>query len=326
MERENLIERLRNLSSLSDFNSLALHVFNYQYIHNSVYNEFCNSLKIKSVSSINEVPFLPIEAFKFRDVKSTEKPVQLIFESSGTTGMQVSKHLVVDSDLYEFSFLKTFHQFYGQPSEWVIIGLLPGYLERSTSSLVYMVNKLIKLSRKPESGFYLNNQQDLLLLLNNLKKENKKVWLIGVSYALLDFSQLNPPVWDQLTVLETGGMKGKRKDLTKDELHQAIKKNWPVQNLHSEYGMTELFSQAYSFGNMKYQCPEWMKVVITDTNSPLEKIDDGKTGLINVIDLANIDSCAFIGTQDLGKNYADGFQILGRYDLSEVRGCNLMLD
>jgi hypothetical protein len=250
----------------------------------------------------------------------------MTFSSSGTTGQITAQHHVSDSYIYEQSLLNGFKLEYGAPVDWVIIGLLPAYLERSGSSLVYMTEILIRESRKSESGFYLNNYAELSNLLQTLKDANKKVWLIGVSFALLDLAELKPAAWENLVVVETGGMKGRRKEMIREDLHQTIKNTWPIARLHSEYGMTELFSQAWMNDSGKFHTPAWMKVMIRETDDPFSYAENGKTGGINVVDLANLDSCAFISTSDLGKKFEDGtFDVLGRFDHSDVRGCNLMV-
>lgn len=329
MEREKLIQSIFKINNQIEFERLSLLLFRHQFDNNALYRKFAQLLNKTpdQVNQLSNIPFLPIECFKNHRVESNNKPIVHVFESSGTTGLATSKHAVKDFSVYQESFRAAFSTFYGDVKDYVIIGLLPGYLERQTSSLVYMVNDLISQSNSPESGFYLNEYNKLIEVLERLKASNRKVWLIGVSFALLDFSAMKPPVWDQLTVIETGGMKGRRKEMVRNELHETIRLNWPVSEIHSEYGMTELFSQAYSLDGLSFQTPPWMQVVITQTDDPLSQAKAGETGILNVIDLANVDSCAFIATQDLGKKLNDNsFEVLGRYDLSEARGCNLMLN
>jgi phenylacetate-coenzyme A ligase PaaK-like adenylate-forming protein len=310
------------------FVAKALKVFYYQYHGNAVYREFCDHLKVnpKKVSDLGDIPFLPIEFFKSRKVLVGNHKPQTIFTSSGTTGQITSKHCVTDLSLYERSFLKGFELFYGPIKEYCILALLPSYLERQGSSLVYMVDALIKKTENAQSGFYLNNLEDLLHQLTILEASGEKVLLIGVSFALLDLAELiNFPLANTI-VMETGGMKGRRKEMIRIELHHILKSAFGVEKIHSEYGMTELLSQAYSQGNGIFNCPPWMKVQIRDTEDPLSTQNHGKTGGINVIDLANLHSCSFIATQDLGKVYSDdSFEVLGRFDHADVRGCNLMV-
>ena len=307
---------------------MCLRVFKYQALHTPIYKEWVNALHINlnSVSSIEQIPFLPVNMFRDHAVLSNGLTPAITFSSSGTTGMITSSHHVVEANLYEESFLKGFERIYGDVREYVILGLLPAYLERPGSSLVYMTQGLIEQSGQKESGFYLNELDALVEMLHALKRDNKKVWLIGVSFALLDLAEKHPPVWDGLTVVETGGMKGRRKEMIREELHATIKSGWPLTHIHSEYGMTELLSQAWMGDLGRFVCPPWMDIYIRDANDPMAYVPNGKTGGINVIDLANLDSCAFISTQDLGKRWEDGtFDVLGRFDNSDLRGCNLMV-
>lgn len=317
-----------SIQNEDDFNTKALEVFNYQYANNSVYKSFCDYLK-KSPSNVHHVkaiPFLPIEFFKTKTITTNSSRHQTIFTSSGTTGQQISKHYVFDLSVYEASFLIAFERFYGTVSDYYILALLPSYLERKGSSLIYMVDSLIKKSEHPESGFYLNNYEDLRAMLLELQKSDKKILLIGVTFALLDLAEhIDFPLKNTI-IMETGGMKGRRKEMVRNELHAILKNSFKVDKIHSEYGMTELLSQAYSTGDGLFNCPPWMKILIRDTEDPLSLQKNGKTGGINVIDLANINSCSFIATQDLGKAYDDGsFEVLGRFDHADVRGCNLMV-
>ncbi|TMM59600.1 acyl transferase [Maribacter algarum] len=312
----------------SEFEAKALEVFEFQYRENTVYREFCNYLgrNPKNVSQILLIPFLPIEFFKSKTVLTGHNPSQIAFSSSGTTGNQTSLHHVTDLGIYKQSYLKAFEHFYGDIQDYCILALLPSYLEREGSSLIYMVDDLIKKSGHHDSGFYLDEFDSLKNKLLQLEVSGNKVLLIGVSFALLDFAEKYSLELKNTIVMETGGMKGKRKEMIRSELHQTLKQGFGVDEIHSEYGMTELLSQAYSKGNGIFKTPRWMKVFIRDTEDPLTFQKNGKTGGINIIDLANINSCSFIATQDLGKKYADGsFAILGRFDHSDVRGCNLMV-
>lgn len=311
-----------------EFHSAALAVFKFQYQNNPVYQEFCNHLKKTPVQirQLSDIPFLPIEFFKSKQLISSDKKPEILFISSGTTGSKTSTHYVTDIQLYEQSYLKAFEQFYGAISEYCVLALLPSYLEREGSSLIYMVDDLIKKSNYTDSGFYLDEIEILKDKLVQLDAIGTKVLLIGVSFALLDFAEKHQLQLKNTIVMETGGMKGRRKELIRKELHAEIKQGFGVQNIHSEYGMTELLSQAYSSGNGIFKTPPWMKVLTRDTEDPLSIQASGKTGGINVIDLANLNSCSFIATQDLGKVYKDGsFEVLGRYDNSDIRGCNLMI-
>ncbi|RIA08469.1 acyl-protein synthetase LuxE [Flavobacteriaceae bacterium MAR_2010_72] len=316
------------ISSEKEFESLALKVFEYQFEHNTVYRSFCDLLykHPSDINSIKEIPFLPIQFFKTHKVVTGSKPIEKTFTSSGTTGSITSKHHITDINVYEESFQKGFKQFYGAIEDYVILGLLPSYLEREGSSLVYMVDCLIKQSKHKESGFYLNNLTELSQIIEQLELQGKPTLLIGVSYALLDLVELNRFKLKHTIVMETGGMKGRRKELIRSELHSILKQGFGVEHIHSEYGMTELLSQAYSKGDGIFQCPNWMRIITRDPEDPLTLLSHNTTGGLNIIDLANINSCAFIATQDLGKTYLDGtFEIIGRFDHSDVRGCNLMV-
>lgn len=326
----NLQKRVFNLKGQTDFLESALEIFNYQYSNNLLYHDFVKSLG-KDPSKILtpfEIPFLPVEFFRNHKITTGDLQVEKIFESSGTTGVSPGRHFVNDLSLYEESFLKTFRLFYGEPEEYLIAALLPSYLERESSSLVYMADKLIKMSRNPDSGFYKNNTSDLILTLNRAKGVNKKILLLGVSFALLDLAVNESPDLPGVIVMETGGMKGRRKELTRTELHGILKEKLNIISVHSEYGMTELLSQAYSKGDGIFYCPPWMKVIIRDPQDPLTIFTEAnKTGGINIIDLANINSCSFIATGDLGKVHEDGgFEVMGRFDNSDIRGCNLMME
>ncbi|MBN2778787.1 MAG: acyltransferase [Bacteroidales bacterium] len=311
----------------SDFNRVALQAFQYQYENNNIYKSYCDLLKvdIATIDHPSRIPFLPIEFFKTHQVVSGARDPQIVFESSGTTGTTNSKHFVADIELYEKSFISTFKKHYGDPKEIVILGLLPSYLERNGSSLVYMVSKLCELSENKMSGFYLSNYKELydnILMLENAKQ---KYLIIGVSYALLDLAEQFAPKIENGIILETGGMKGRRKEITKEALHNTLSKSFSTNSIHSEYGMTELLSQAYSQKHGVFTAPSQMRVYIREYNDPLSTSESG-TGAINIIDLANINSCCFIATSDLGVVSQDkSFTITGRLDSADIRGCNLMV-
>ncbi|WP_394759308.1 acyl transferase [Flavobacterium sp.] len=317
-----------HIDSKKEFDKIALKLFRFQYDNNLVYNQFCNFLnKNKTkVKKIEDIPFLPIQFFKSHEILSSNEVIQATFTSSGTTGMITSKHLVTDISLYELSYRNGFSQFYGNIEDYVILALLPSYLEREGSSLIYMVDDLIKRSNNSDSGFYLHNHEELIQKLITLDNNGQNVILIGVTYALLDLIQNRKFNLKNTIIMETGGMKGKRKEMIREELHQQLYDGFGVSAIHSEYGMTELLSQAYSLGNGLFECPNWMQILIRDTEDALTYVENGKTGGINVIDLANINSCSFIATQDLGKKYHNNsFEVLGRFDNSDIRGCNLMV-
>ena len=316
------------ISNQKQFEKAALKVFRFQYENNLVYREFCDFLKtdVQRVKSLEQIPFLPIQFFKSHKVVSNENPVQETFTSSGTTGMATSKHLVTDVSLYEESYRNGFSQFYGNIEDYVVLALLPSYLEREGSSLIYMVEDLIQMTNNPESGFYLHNHEELIEKLTRLDNSGQNVILIGVTYALLDLIEKHPFQLQNTIIMETGGMKGRRKEMIREELHEQLCQGFGVSAIHSEYGMTELLSQAYSLGNGVFECPSWMQILVRDTEDALTYVAYGKTGGINVIDLANINSCSFIATQDLGKkNPNNSFEVLGRFDNSDIRGCNLMV-
>lgn len=316
------------ISSQKQFEKTALKVFRFQYENNLVYREFCNFLKtdVQKVKSLEQIPFLPIQFFKSHKVITDENPIQITFTSSGTTGMVTSNHFISEVSLYEESYRKGFAQFYGNIEDYVILALLPSYLEREGSSLIYMVEDLIQMTNNPESGFYLHNHEELIEKLTRLDHSGHNVILIGVTYALLDLIEKHPFRLQNTIIMETGGMKGQRKEMIREELHEQLCQGFGVTAIHSEYGMTELLSQAYSLGNGVFECPSWMQILIRDTEDALTYVADGKTGGLNVIDLANINSCSFIATQDLGKkNPNNSFEVLGRFDNSDIRGCNLMV-
>jgi len=325
-----LKDRIFNIKNQDDFKEAALRIFNYQYENNPVYKEFITALgkDKESIKTIADIPFLPVEFFRNHKIITGREPVQMIFESSGTTGITPGRHFVTDPGLYEESFLKAFRLFYGDPGEFLIIALLPSYTEREGSSLVYMADKLIGESHHPLSGFYKGSSDGILDAIAEGKEAGNKIFLLGVSFALLDLAESRSPDLSGVIVMETGGMKGRRKELTRSELHSILKKKLNVNSIHSEYGMTELMSQAYSSGDGIFYCPPWMKIVIRDPQDPLNIYTQAeKTGGINIIDLANLNSCSFIATGDLGKLHGDGgFEVLGRFDNSDVRGCNLMAE
>lgn len=317
-----------SIASKKEFEKITLKVFRHQYENNAVYHKFCNLLKKNptNVKRIPDIPFLPIQFFKSERIISNKAPDEIIFTSSGTTGMVTSKHHVTDLSVYETSFRQAFSQFYGNIEDYCVLALLPSYLERDGSSLIYMVQDLIEGSQHPDSGFYLNEYQQLAEKLITLDKEGQNVLLIGVTYALLDIIEQFNFQLNNTLIMETGGMKGKRKEMIREELHAILSKGFGVKAIHSEYGMTELLSQAYSLGNGIFECPPWMDILIRDTEDALSPIGYNKTGGINVIDLANFNSCSFIATQDLGKKYENQtFEVLGRFDNSDIRGCNLLV-
>ncbi len=320
-------DRIFQIEQESNFNNLCLEIFQFQAKNIPIYQEYLKYLKINvaTVNEIEKIPFLPISFFKSHKISSIEKD-EIIFRSSGTTGSIPSKHYIGDLSIYEKSFIQGFSTFYGEQNEFALLALLPSYLERDGSSLVYMVEELIKISSL-DSGFYLFNHEELYEKLLKLKALNKPTLLIGVTFALLDFAekfQLNFP---ELIVMDTGGMKGKRKEMIREEVHNLLKNSFGVSEIHSEYGMTELLSQAYSKGNGIFETPKWMQIKIRDTNDPFTYLSNNKTGGINIIDLANVYSCSFIATQDLGLKHENGtFEVKGRFDNSDIRGCNLMIE
>ena len=317
-----------NIQNQSDFKTCALQVFRHQFKNNTVYRSFCDLLYIHSsdVKKVEEIPFLPIQFFKSHAVLSSTQAVKETFTSSGTTGSSVSKHMVTDLSWYTKSYTKGFDHFYGPIEDYTVLGLLPNYLERDGSSLIYMVDDFIKKSNKPASGFYLNNLTELSKTLIALDKKGEKVLLIGVTFALLDLIERQQFKLQNTIIMETGGMKGRRKEMIRNELHEILCAGFGVSKIHSEYGMTELLSQGYSSGDGVFDCPPWMKILARDTEDALTMVGTNKTGGLNVIDLANYNSCSFIATQDLGKVDNNGsFEVLGRFDHSDIRGCNLMV-
>ena len=323
---ENLINKIMAINSESDFEAMSLKLFHYQMENNPIYAPYAALLlKGKAPANIYEIPFLPIEFFKQEQIICQGKGVEAVFLSSGTTGEQ-SKHLVADLSLYKKSYLRAFQQFYGDISDYCILALLPSYKEREGSSLVFMVGDLIQKSSHKKSGYYLDNYSELSDTIKELENKNQKTILFGVTYALLDFAKEFPQHLKHTIIMETGGMKGKRKEMLKEEVHQILKTAFLTTNIHSEYGMTELLSQAYSKGENIFKSPPWMKILVRDINDPLSIIGNNKTGGINVIDLANIYSCPFVATQDLGRTLEDGtFSVLGRFSNADVRGCNLLI-
>ena len=316
------------IQTQQEFEEKALQIFKFQYENLAIYKTYCDLLKAHpdNVLKSNDIPFLPITFFKQQAVLANNCNAEKIFTSSGTTSNTTSKHYVADLTLYKTSFTTAFIKHYGAIEDYTILALLPNYLESEGSSLVYMVDTLISMSKQPKSGFYLNNLEALASTINALELQKKKTLLLGVSYALLDLIEAHTFKLKHTIVMETGGMKGRRKELIKKALHEKLSKGFGLKKIHSEYGMTELLSQAYSKGNGIFKCPPWMKVLTRDTQDPRALVN-GKTGGINVIDLANQYTCSFIATQDLGRVHKDGsFEILGRYDTSDIRGCNLMIE
>lgn len=314
------------LEENSSFEEKALRIFHFQYQNNKVYKSWCDTLHIDiaAIENILQIPFLPISFFKTHKIVCGDFAAETIFESSGTTQTINSKHFVKDISLYKKSFIKAFELFYGDIKSWCILALLPSYLERNNSSLVMMADELIKLSAHDESGFYLYEFDKLHTQLQDLEKRNEKTLLLGVTYALLDFAEAYPMHLKNTTVMETGGMKGRREELTRDRVHDILIRNLGVKEIHSEYGMTELLSQAYSKGDGRFVCPPWMKMLVRDEGDPLHIETFGK-GVLNIIDLANVYSCSFIATDDVGIIYADNsFEVHGRLDLADIRGCSLL--
>jgi hypothetical protein len=308
----------------SNFEEIALEVFEFQYRNNPIYKRFVDYLGKTKPTSIFEIPFLPISFFKTHEIRCFQKDIAIYFKSSGTGGNR-SNHYVEDLEMYSRSFEPTYRNQIGNPEEQVIIALLPNYIEQGESSLVYMVHALIQQSNNSLSGFYLNDLDKLNAVYKTALQLGKKVIVFGVSYALLDLAEQKIDL-SQATIIETGGMKGRRKELTKEELHKELIDGLNVTYIASEYGMSELLSQAYSDKNGVFTTPPWMKILIRDVNDALSYEDLGKTGGINVIDLANLYSCSFIATQDLGKVFGNSFQLIGRFDNSDIRGCNLLVE
>lgn len=322
---------VNNIFSLSgsaeSFTDQALQVFQFQYGQNRIYRQWCGLIGVQppAVKTLSSVPALPISFFKTEAVGTTDFIPEIVFESSGTTQSQPSRHLVKELAVYRKSFLEGFRHFYGNIEDWCILGLLPSYLERQHSSLVLMVDEMIRLSKHPDSGFYLDEHQKLSDCLQKLEAGGQKTLLIGVTFGLLDFAAAYPQQLAHTVVMETGGMKGRRKELTREEVHLLLRQRLGVEKIHSEYGMTELLSQAYSKGDGRFYCPPWMKVLVRDEEDPLLTRESG-TGILQVADLANVYSAAFIATEDVGRVYEDGsFEVWGRMDNSDIRGCSLLV-
>ncbi len=323
----------REIFSLSQgdeeaFRRKALEVFRFQCKQNEVYRKFCQYLEVDpaEVMQVSDIPFLPVEVFKHRKVVSTCRRSEKVFTSSGTGGSAPSRHHVADLQVYGRSLLEGFRLFYGPPEDYCVLALLPGYLERQDASLVYMARCLMEAGRHPDSGFYLDELDALARALKIQMGNGQKTLLLGVSFALLDFAERHPMPLEHTVVMETGGMKGRHREMVREELHGLLCRAFHQKVIHSEYGMTELLSQAYSTGEGMFACPPWMRVLIRDSNDPLRILGHGQGGGIQVIDLANVYSCSFLATQDLGKIAAEGtFEVLGRFDNSDVRGCNLMV-
>ena len=320
------IKRIFNVNS-KGFEELAIDVFRFQYQQNLLYKSYVDAFKVNAdkVTSTHQIPFLPISFFKSHSIKTTSFDAEIIFESSGTTQTINSKHHVKDLSLYQESFIKGFEKFYGRIEDWCIVGLLPSYLERKNSSLIAMVDELIKISGHPLSAFYLYEHEKLNNVLHEIENQNQKTLLIGVTFALLDFAEEFHQHLKNTIVMETGGMKGRRKELTRQETHEILKNQLGVDVIHSEYGMTELLSQGYSKGEGRFESVPWMKTLVRNEDDPVDVKESG-SGIINIIDLANIYSCSFIATDDAGKVYDNGeFEIAGRVDNSDMRGCSLLV-
>lgn len=323
-----LADRIFSNNAVADFDEISLEIFAYQASFCPVYTEYLSLLGISParISCLEDIPFLPIEFFKNHRVSSVPGDAQIIFSSSGTTGTAQSHHHVADVALYQQSFRTAFQRFYGPPQDLAILALLPAYAEREGSSLIYMFDDLIQQSKHPLSGYFLYNHHELYRALLQLKAANTKVLLIGVTFALLDFVENHRLEFPELIVMETGGMKGRRREMIREEVHEKLRAGFGVADIHAEYGMTELLSQAYSTANGIFRCPPWMNIYVRDTDDPFSLLPTGRTGAINVVDLANVHSCSFIATQDLGRLYPDGsFEVLGRFDQSDIRGCNLLI-
>lgn len=324
-------QNIFDIKTEEDFRTACLETFRYQYENLKVYRKFVDYLNINpsSINQISDIPFLPIEMFKNHLVLDKNAEAENYFQSSGTTQMNRSKHYIADFSLYEESIYKSFEQFIGKPEDYIFLGLLPSYSENPHSSLIYMIDFLIKKSNKPENGYFLYNHQELFDLLQTLS--DKKVILFGVSFALLDFldychaNSQTLQFSQTLTVIETGGMKGRKEEMTKGELLKIFQNGFKTDKIYSEYSMTELLSQAYSLGENIYKSPNWMKILVRNTEDPFSYVEEGRTGAINIIDLANRHSCAFLATQDLGKSENGFFQVLGRIDHSDIRGCSLLV-
>lgn len=328
MTTADLRRSIFSINTEADFLKCSLELFRLQHQHNTVYRSWCDALGIApdEVNSLSGIPFIPVSFFRDHTVVTGDATPQAMFLSSGTTGSVRSIHHIIDLSLYEESFIRAFSMFYGDPSSNIILALLPSYLEREGSSLVYMAEKLIARSPDGEGGFYLNNYEKLIRDIDHYRRGPKRLIVLGVTFALLELAERYAPDLQGITVMETGGMKGMRRELVRAELHDKLNNAFGTTEIHSEYGMTELLSQAYSKGKGVFRSPPWMKILVADINDPLSiSHDAGSSGSVNIIDLANIWSCAFIATSDLGRIHSDGsFEITGRYDNSDVRGCNLL--
>ena len=322
---EKLEQAIFEIKSQADFEKIALEVYRFQIEHCEIYRDFVKQLNRKTPEKISEIPFLPISFFKTHEVRSKTKETEILFMSSGTSGSERSKHFVESLKMYETSFIKSYINQVGNPRDQIILALLPNYIEQGNSSLIYMVDHLIKATKNQLSGFYLDNLTDLIQTYEKAIATGKEVVIFGVSYALLDLADLKPNL-SKARIIETGGMKGRRKELSKEELHEVLKNAFQVPFISSEYGMSELLSQAYSDKKGLFDLPKWMHVMIRDVNDPFGYLENENTGGVNVIDLANLYSCAFISTQDLGKITQNHLQLMGRFDHSDVRGCNLMIE
>lgn len=324
---ETLTDHIFQVHAASDFENTALRIFEYQFENNAVYRTYCQCINVDQhhVSSLSGIPFLPISFFKTHQVKCGDFTPELAFRSSGTTGMQHSVHYIKDQNLYDRSLLESFRHFYGEPSDYVFLALLPNYLEQQNSSLIHMMDTLMQASGTPENGYYLYNHEELYQKLMQLRESRRKTILWGVTFALLDFAEHYTLDFPQLIVFETGGMKGRRKEMVKEELYTILRDAFGVADIHSEYGMCELLSQAYSKGGNLFTTPPWLQLRLRSEKDPLDGSDSVSTGVINVIDLANIHSCSFIATEDLGRRHPQGMEILGRLDHAQIRGCNLMV-
>lgn len=331
MSEGELRERIFNINKGSEFTETALEVFRFQYAGNNIYRQWCDSLGILpgNVETLNSIPFLPVGFFRNHDIVTVageKASAGITFTSSGTEGMSRSKHYVKDLSLYDECFTRIFKMFYGDPSDIVILALLPSYLEREGSSLIYMADRLIAMSGEKRGGFYLDNYELLITDIDQYRKQGCDIILLGVTFALLELAEKYAPDLSGITVMETGGMKGRRREMTREELHKILGTTFNTGVIHSEYGMTELLSQAYSPGGGIFRSPPWMRIMIRDMYDPFAYVNPGTTGGINVIDLANLHSCSFIATADLGKYYPDlSFEVTGRFDNSDIRGCNLLV-
>jgi len=321
----NIQERIFRISTEEEFNQLAIELFQYQVENNPVYSEYVKLTGREKPRNYRKIPFLPIEFFKSKKIITENEDFEMLFKSSGITAQTRSLHYVKEKQLYIESFTRTFKHFFGDPKECVILALLPNYIEQGNSSLVFMVDHLIRDTENSISRFILNEPDSIVDLYHLGLSQKKKVIIFGVSYALLDLAEKQIDL-SKAFIIETGGMKGRRSEITKDELHQILKTGLGVNRICSEYGMTELLSQGYSIKDQIFETPPWMRILCRDMNDPFEILEDDKTGGINVIDLANIHSCPFISTQDLGKTYGNQFKIMGRFDQADIRGCNLMVE